>query len=191
MRAPKPIVSRRTLVERAREKMKQRAQMLAARGTRQDSGPSAGKMVLCAVGPDVFAIPAHRVAETLAARPLAPLPGSAASVLGLMWSGGSAVLVLHLGRLLGTAIAATDAGTDAHIIVLRMQGRQVALLVDRVLAIADVAVAAPEDVISLASSDTHQHIRLPAGLAAASIAAVLDVERLIPHAAAAAARSGA
>jgi chemotaxis signal transduction protein len=191
MRAPKAIVSRRTLVERAREKMKQRAQMLAARGTRQDSGPSAGMMVLCAVGPDVFAIPAHGVAETLAARPLALLPGAAASVLGLMWSGGSAVLVLHLGQLLGTATSTAHTGAEAHIIVLRLQGRQVALLVDRVLAIAEVAVAAPEDVVSLASSDTHQHIRVPAGLAAASIAAVLDVERLIPPAAAAATRSGA
>jgi purine-binding chemotaxis protein CheW len=116
----------------------ERSRLLArrGRGTAETAGPTRAYLV-CACGNDRFALALAQVAQVLPARPVTPLPGAPAAILGLIAISGRVVSLIALAQALGRAAAA--ASDEGHVVLLRGAGVPVALAVDRVLGVADIA----------------------------------------------------
>jgi purine-binding chemotaxis protein CheW len=126
----------------------ERSHLLArrGRGMAEAAGPTRAFLV-CACGDDRFALALAQVAQVLPARPVTPLPGAPAAILGLIAISGRVVSLIALARALGRGASASDEG---HVVLLRGAGVPVALAVDRVLGVAEIAEAA--DVPALAGA---------------------------------------
>ncbi|KQT70332.1 hypothetical protein ASG51_12570 [Methylobacterium sp. Leaf465] len=127
----------------------ERSRLLAGRGrgTAEAAGPTRAVLV-CACGDDRFALALAQVAQVLPARPVTPLPGAPAAVLGLIAISGRVVSLIALARALGRGAAA--ASDEGHVVLVRGAGVPVALAVDRVLGVAEIAEAT--DVPALAEA---------------------------------------
>jgi purine-binding chemotaxis protein CheW len=96
---------------------------------------SSGLAVLCRVGSRLCALPIEHVAETMRPLPLEPLLNMPTFILGLSIIRGAATPVVHAGRLLG----AVDGEPPTRLLTLKVGERRVALAVDAVVGIRDLA----------------------------------------------------
>ncbi|MCA9616958.1 MAG: chemotaxis protein CheW [Myxococcales bacterium] len=87
------------------------------------------KLVTFEVASRSVGAPIEHVRETVDPRPITPLFGVPASVLGLISLRGEILAVLDVGLLLGIGPARRDA--SSRLVVLDVDGRHAALLVDR------------------------------------------------------------
>lgn len=91
------------------------------------------RLLLVALEDAVVALPASDVVEVLPARPLARIPGAAASVAGVANRRGRMLTILDLGLALGGR--ATAAGDGHRVVVVSWADREVGLAVRDVLQI--------------------------------------------------------
>jgi purine-binding chemotaxis protein CheW len=87
------------------------------------------KLVSFEVAARALAAPIELVRETVDPRPITPLFGVPAAIVGLVSLRGELLAVLDVGRLLGIGVARRDEGS--RLVVVDVEGRQAALLVDR------------------------------------------------------------
>lgn len=120
----------------------ERAVALARRGAVAVAAGLDIDQLVCACGSERYGLPLAAVAQVLPSRPCTPMPGAVPALDGLIALSGRIVGVLSLARALGRPDAASDAGSEGHLIVLRGPHPQpLALAVDRVLGIARVAAS--------------------------------------------------
>ncbi|MGU3361476.1 chemotaxis protein CheW [Methylobacterium sp. M6A4_1b] len=119
----------------------ERSRLLARRGrATAEAGTPTRAVLVCACGDDRFALALSQVAQVLPARPVTPLPGAPPAVLGLIAISGRVVSLIALGGALGRGMQA--ASGEGHVVLLRGGAVPVALAVDRVLGVAEIAEAA-------------------------------------------------
>jgi purine-binding chemotaxis protein CheW len=95
-------------------------------------GPqTAAAALLCQVGSLICALPLQHISETMRPLPLEPFNGMPPYVDGLSIIRGAPVPVVDLARLLGNESAARR----TRLVVVKVQGRRVALSVERVIGI--------------------------------------------------------
>ena len=87
------------------------------------------RLLLCEVGPYLFAIDARQVKEVIEPCEATPIPGAPESVLGVVNVRGVLTTAAVLSRVLEVD---SRAGEDAALVTLERDGRRLALLVDRV-----------------------------------------------------------
>jgi purine-binding chemotaxis protein CheW len=130
--------------------------------------------LLCRSQSRLCALPLHHVRETMRALPRDQLPDMPPFLLGVSVIRGQPVPVLDLARLTG----ADGAAPGTRYVTLDLAGRQVALAVDEVIGVRDLAPEALEGVPPL----------LDAGMLSAlatrdcALLLVLQTTRLIPDA---------
>ena len=108
-----------------RERAKRLSQRLVLDGSRQDELP----VMVLGIGKERYGIDLPDVAEVLPAVRATPVPGAAAAFSGVVNVHGEICPVLDLRRLLGIETAPEG---DPRMILLRRQGREMALQVDSV-----------------------------------------------------------
>jgi purine-binding chemotaxis protein CheW len=106
---------------------------------KQDS--STGIAVICRVGSRFCAFPVEHAEETMRPLPLEQLAGVPRFVLGVSIIRGSATPVVDARRLLG----ADETASPARLLTLKVGTRRVALAVDAVVAVKDIAAHAVHD----------------------------------------------
>lgn len=111
--------------------------------------PKPSVYVCFEVGRVVFAVPRDAVAEVLPLPLLSRPPGAPAAVGGLFDVGGELLIAVHLDRVLG--LAAAEPGLYAHLIRLAGDDASIALIVDRVWRVVEVA---PADVRPVEAEET-------------------------------------
>lgn len=128
-----------------------RTQALAGRGRDATEAARTEAFLVCTCGTDRYGLPLGAVAQVRPARACTPVPGAPPALLGIVALAGRIVSVLDLAQALGRpaqnlALGRPDsAGPEAgHLVVLRGGTVPVALAVDRVAAVLDVAVPAAE-----------------------------------------------
>jgi purine-binding chemotaxis protein CheW len=99
---------------------------------------SAELAVLCRVGTQLCAVPIEHVAETMRPLPFEPLAGMPPFVLGISVIRNEATPVIHAGKLIGAGAA----GIPKRYLTLKVGERRVALAVDAVLDVVDLATLA-------------------------------------------------
>lgn len=116
----------------------ERSRLLARRGhARAGAAGAMRALLVCACGDERFALPLTHVAQVLPARTVTPLPDAPPAILGLIAISGRVVSLIALGRALGRA---ANGGSEAgHVVLMRGSGSPVALAVDRVLGVVEVA----------------------------------------------------
>lgn len=92
------------------------------------------QVLLCKTGPEWVGLPLDALARIAPFSSPAPLPGAAASALGVIARSGAFFQVYDLASLLGQA----PAHTHAHIVFLRRQAPQAALAIAQAETIAEV-----------------------------------------------------
>ena len=92
--------------------------------------------VLCRIGTQLCAVPIEHVAETLRPLPIEPLAGMPPFVLGVAVIRNAATPVIDAGRLIGVATEGTE---PTRFLTLKVGERRVALAVDAVVDVVDVA----------------------------------------------------
>ncbi|MDE4913083.1 chemotaxis protein CheW [Methylobacterium sp. 092160098-2] len=97
----------------------ERAVALARRGAVAAAAGLAIDQLVCACGSERYGLPLAAVAQVLPSRPCTPMPGAVPALDGLIALSGRIVGVLSLARALGRPDAASDAGSEGHLIVLR------------------------------------------------------------------------
>jgi len=121
-----------------------RTRALAGRVRAAQRETPSSSFLICTCGSDRYGLPLAQVAQVLGQRPITPVPGAPAAVLGAIARSGRVLSVLALARALGRdGTAVPEAG---HLVILR--GTPVALAVDRVDGVLAVAGADPEGGIS-------------------------------------------
>lgn len=91
------------------------------------------RLLLCEVGPYLFAIDVRQVKEVIEPCEATPIPGAPEWVLGVVNVRGVLTTAVELSRLLEVD---SQAGEEATLITLERDGRRLALLVDRVAGVA-------------------------------------------------------
>jgi purine-binding chemotaxis protein CheW len=105
-----------------------------------DGGPSGVEDYLTfQIAGSLYAVPAACVVEVAPSLRPAPLPGAPAIVLGVINVHGRHVAVFDVRGRFGAGAA--ELGLDEHLIVVRADGRLVALAVDRATGLASIAAA--------------------------------------------------
>jgi len=205
---PEPGISGALDAASAARLLEERARRLARPPERDAGGGALPPVLLLAVGDGIFGLPLGHVAGVLAAAPVCPLPGAPPEVLGLRARAGRLHAVLDLARLLGLpgagmpgagvpgtgmpgdgapgGVAGRDAPADAarhglagHDVLLRpLPGaaarRRLALRAGRAL-----AVAAPVPIADAPAGDGAVALRARLDDAAATLVAVIDLDRLL------------
>ena len=153
---------------------RQRAEELARRGCR-DSAPAATRRVLVFVlGSERYALDAEHLVEIVPVAGCTPVPGAPPHLLGVTNLRGEVRSVVDLGRLL--ELPQHEQAETGYILLLRHQGREVTLRVDRVEAIQNTS---PEEVEPAGSempgmASAFLHGLTPDGLRLLRTEAVLD-----------------
>lgn len=98
------------------------------------------KMLFCRAGECVVALPVEHVAETMRPLPLESHSGGQTFVLGMSLIRGEPTPVLSAAELIGSK--SSTRGTPSRFVLLRVNGRQVALAVDGVIGLASPAAGA-------------------------------------------------
>ncbi|HEY0303630.1 MAG TPA: chemotaxis protein CheW [Longimicrobiales bacterium] len=94
---------------------------------------AATQWVVFACGDHLFGLPLHRTREILPPRPITRLPGCGPEVAGLAGIRGRVITVFDFGVLLAGRAAAQH---DEHrMLVVVVQGKRVAVLVDEIIAV--------------------------------------------------------
>lgn len=168
--------------ERVRALLDARSAALAARGDLRAERASRAYLV-CACGDERVGFPLDACAGVLPARVCTPVPEAPAWLRGIIAVSGGIVSVIDLGRLLhppGVSAAETASGGRGHFVRLRGAERPVALAVDRVLDVAEIAaerIEAAEAGASLGAMAVSGYAAPASG--AADGFAVLDLPRLM------------
>ena len=87
------------------------------------------RLLLCEVGPYLFAIDVRRVKEVIEPRQATPIPGAPEAVLGVVNVRGVLTTVADLSGLLQVD---SQRGEEAALVLMEHAGRRLGLLVDRV-----------------------------------------------------------
>lgn len=122
---------------RLRDLIEARTQALARRGRDVARAARTRAFLVCRCGTERYGLPLGAVAQVHPARACTSVPGAPPALLGIVALAGRIVSVLDLGRSLGRpASADPQAG---HLVLLRGGTVPIALAVDRVVAVRDVA----------------------------------------------------
>jgi len=130
-------------VERMEKVWRERAQRLSRRSNPSGAGQSALPMVVVGIGKERYGIAIADVAEVFPPLCPTPVPGAPAAFSGVINVHGEIRPVLDLRRLLGIA-AGTEtmrSGAGRRVILLRKDGREMALEIDSVEQIRWIGVA--------------------------------------------------
>jgi hypothetical protein len=95
----------------ARRILEARTARLAARRGAEPAAEPRERVLACALGPEVYGIMLHEVAEVLSARPCMPVVGAQPPVLGAIGLAGRIVSVVDLAAALGLAGGMPDGAT--------------------------------------------------------------------------------
>ena len=162
-----------------------RTARLAARRDGEAAEAPHARVLACAVGPEVYGVALHAVAEVLPARPCVPVTGAQSPVLGAIGLAGRILSVVDLAAALGLATGAPDGtGPDAgHLLRLRHASRRMALRVDRALAVIAVFALPPdrEPRSGMGGKAISGYALAPAGTIAAQemLLGLLDLDELL------------
>lgn len=119
-----------------------RTSALARRGEAAAGIGATRPFLVCTCGADRYGLPLADVTQVRAARACTAIPGGPAALFGIVALAGRIVSVLGLAEALGRpGMAVRDAG---HLVVLRGGGAPVALAVDRVVGVVDLAAGDPD-----------------------------------------------
>jgi purine-binding chemotaxis protein CheW len=157
-----------------------RTRALARRGRGVAALTATRAYLVCVCGPDRFGLPLGHVAQVLPTRPVTPLPGAPPAVLGLIALSGRVVSLLALGRALGRPAEPSDEA--GHVVVVRGATVPVALAVDRVLGVAEIADEALDSAYAetgLSAEAVSGYAPAGAGQGAETGFVVLDLPRLM------------
>jgi chemotaxis signal transduction protein len=138
---------------------RQRAARLSLRALADSASQDELQVIVVVVGDERYGIELPDVAEVLPPVRLTPVPGAPPIFSGVINVHGEIRPVIDLKRLLG--IEAVENGDPARVILLRWQGRELGLKVDRVEHIRKVACA---DLQSTDNRDTDLSARYLRGL---------------------------
>jgi purine-binding chemotaxis protein CheW len=139
------------------------------------SSRQAEPLLIMSVGALRCALPLSCVVETMRPLPLHPLAGTAPFVSGTSVIRGEPVPVVHLGDLLGAAGA-----RPARFVVIQAGGHRVALAVDAVIGVRELAAADMASVPSLLATAASQAVDTLATLDR-ELLVVLRAAQLLPE----------
>lgn len=131
--------------------------------------------LLCRVGSRLCALPLAEVAETMRPMPVAPLAGAPGFVLGVAIIRGAAVPVVDTAALLGDGDAQAT-----RLVTLRVDGRQVALMVDEVLGVRAMAHESLRDLPPLLRGAPVEAVSA-IGALDSELLLVLESARMVPE----------
>ena len=123
-------------------------------------------------------IPLACVRETMRALPITRVGGAPHFVLGLSIIRGASVPVVELGAFLGAGEERRQIG---RVVTLEVDGRAVALAVERVIGVSELDVQALESMPPLLSRAAHDSVSALA-LCDSKLLLVLEAARLVPPA---------
>jgi purine-binding chemotaxis protein CheW len=121
------------------------------------------------------ALPAQRLVETMRPLPAAPFPGAPAFVLGVARIRGAAVPVVDLGALLGCA----EPPEPTRFLSLKLEGRRVALAVEAVLGLRQLAPEVLSQLPPLLARAGHEAVAA-IGTLDAELLLSLEAARIVP-----------
>lgn len=151
--------------------LEQRARELAQPRVRDEVATV--RVLVCALGGELYGLPLARVAHVTAYRRPAPMPGARAEVLGALAFNGVFHPLFDLGRLLG---GGRPSSAEGYLVVLRA-ARSAAVRVDRAEEVADLVPLEPAE--SSAMPFVHDAISGYARPAAAGrLVALIDIDKL-------------
>jgi purine-binding chemotaxis protein CheW len=133
-------------------------------------------MLLCAVGPQLCALPIGQIVETMRPLPVTPLPGAPHFVQGVAIIRGVPLPVLDVARLLG----ATEV-PPTRFVTVHTGDRQVALAISGLLGIREVPAALLASLPPLLR-DAGADLVTAIGALDTALMLVLDTARLAPAA---------
>jgi purine-binding chemotaxis protein CheW len=166
--------------ERARVILDERTEHLASRRTSLTAPASNETQVLiCGAGQERYGIPIQAVSEVLPFQACMPIPDGPPALAGVFGRNGRLVSVIDLGAALGSTGTPSD-GESRHLVLLRREQPQVALLVDRAHGVSTVTPLATSEAGSFRSEAVTGYAEAKAGLAdQESVLSLLDVDRLL------------
>jgi purine-binding chemotaxis protein CheW len=136
---------------------------------------NAGLLLLCRVKTLLCAFPLAHVLETMRPLPIDPLPGTPEFLPGIALIRGLPTPVVDVACLLEV-----DAGATTRLVLLKVESRQVALMVDAVAGIRSVPDDSLQDLPSL-FSDSGAAFVSAIGRLDASLLMILQGARLVPR----------
>ena len=126
---------------RVRALLDERTAMLARRGIGQARREATRAFLVCALGSERCGLPLGQVASVLPGKSCTALPGAPAGLRGIVALSGGIVTVVDLAAALGLSTVEGSEAAGGHLVRLRSLEPPVALAVERVLGIAQVAAS--------------------------------------------------
>ncbi|WP_230529995.1 chemotaxis protein CheW [Microvirga roseola] len=165
--------------ERARLILDERTERLAARDDEKAAPEAeAARVLVCGAGSENFGVPVEAVAEVLPSQECVPVPDGPQALLGVFGRNGRLVSVIDLAAALGMPPSGSD-DEGGHFVLLRNEQPQVALRVDRALAVSAVAPLTDE-AGGFRSEAVTGYAKAESGLADQDrILSLLDTDRLL------------
>jgi len=138
----------------------------------------ASQWVVFACGDHLFGLPLDRTREILPPRSITRLPGCGAEVAGLVGIRGRVVTVFDFGAMLGSTASAQR--EDHRILVVFVNGKRVAVLVDEIIAVLrESGGVLPLDTDALRPYDIERDDVLGVGALGESPFLALDPDRIL------------
>jgi purine-binding chemotaxis protein CheW len=165
--------------ERARVILDERTERLASRRISSTvAAPDETRVLICGAGEERYGIPVQAVSEVLPFQACMPIPDGPPALMGVFARNGRLVSVIDLGAALGSAMSSD--GENRHLVLLRREQPQVALLVDRAYEVSPVTQLATSKAGGFRSEAVTGYAEAGAGLADRErVLSLLDVDRLL------------
>jgi purine-binding chemotaxis protein CheW len=165
--------------ERARVILDERTERLASRRISSTvAAPDETRVLICGAGQERYGIPVQAVSEVLPFQACMPIPDGPPALMGVFARNGRLVSVIDLGAALGSATSSD--GENRHLVLLRREQPQVALLVDRAYEVSPVTQLATSKAGGFRSEAVTGYAEAGAGLADRErVLSLLDVDRLL------------